>query len=90
MLKALQTLKSLGNPYYQFVPDINQYKQKLLVSDIEGFNFLYPEEGEEKEIDETHENMEYANKESQAYSNSEVSIAEDDKENTTEDIEENE
>ena len=85
LLKALKTLKDLGNPYYQFVPDIIDFKQKLLVSDIEGFNFLYPEESLEREKDNSHENIEFACEESEADCEG-VADAEDD--NVTEDIEE--
>ena len=45
VLKALKTLKDLGNPYYQFIPICDEFKEKLKENDIEGFKFIYPEDG---------------------------------------------
>ena len=44
--KALQTLKNMGNKYYQFVPEAENFKEKCRASDIEGFNLLFPDEDE--------------------------------------------
>ena len=44
VLKALNTLKSLGNPYYQFVTIDDNFVDDLRDTDIEGFNFIYPED----------------------------------------------
>ena len=44
LVKALETLKALGNRYYQFVPDYAQFKEKCKETDIDGFNFLFPED----------------------------------------------
>ena len=47
IIKALQTLKSLGNQYYQFIPDLNEFKAKCKETDTEGFNFLFQDNIEE-------------------------------------------
>ena len=44
ILKALQTLKTLGHPYYQFIKIGDDFVDNLKDNDIEGFNFLYPED----------------------------------------------
>ena len=44
VLKALTTLKSLGNPYYQFVKIDDNFVDDLRDNDIQGFNFIYPED----------------------------------------------
>jgi hypothetical protein len=49
VFEALQTLKRLGNKYYQFVPDIESYKKRCQETDPDGFNFLF----ETSEKDET-------------------------------------
>ena len=41
LIKALETLKSLGNKYYQFVPDLSEFKERCKSKDAEGFNFLF-------------------------------------------------
>jgi hypothetical protein len=47
IFEALKTLKKLGNKYYQFVPDLEDYKNKCQNLDPEGFNLLF-ETGPEK------------------------------------------
>ena len=47
LIKALETLKSLGNKYYQFVPDLSEFKERCKSKDAEGFNFLFSEEENE-------------------------------------------
>ena len=44
ILKALTTLKAVGNPYYQFVPGFEEFKSKCRDKDTEGFNFLFQNE----------------------------------------------
>ena len=44
VLKALETLKRLGNRYYQFVPDIDTFKERCQETDTDGFNFLFQDE----------------------------------------------
>ena len=44
VLKALHTLKILGHPYYQFVKIDDDFVDDLRDNDIEGFNFIYPED----------------------------------------------
>ena len=46
ILKALNTLKDLGNKYYQFVPDMDVYKQKCKTNDPEGFALIFDDEDE--------------------------------------------
>ena len=41
ILKALKTLKKLGNQYYQFVPNFDEFKNKCRETDADGFNFLF-------------------------------------------------
>ena len=43
ILKALKTLKSLGNKYYQFVPDFEEYKARCEKNDKDGHAFLFGE-----------------------------------------------
>ena len=49
ILKALETLKKLGNKYYQFVPDYETFKHRCRETDTDGFNFLFHDEEEEKD-----------------------------------------
>ena len=44
ILKALQTLKELGNKYYQFVPQNVNFEDECREHDLEGFRFIYPED----------------------------------------------
>ena len=44
MIKALETLKQLGNRYYQFVPDLNNFKERCQTTDIEGFQLIFPQD----------------------------------------------
>ena len=44
VLKALKTLKALGNPYYQFIPISDNFDDKCKENDLEGFQFIYPED----------------------------------------------
>ena len=43
ILKALRTLKELGNPYYQFVDINDEFEDELRESYLEGFRFIYSE-----------------------------------------------
>jgi exonuclease III len=49
VLKALQTLKRLGNKYYEFVPEEQDFREKCKNCDVEGFQMLYPEEEEDED-----------------------------------------
>ena len=50
ILKALNTLKDLGNPYYQFFTESVNFEDECREHDLEGFNFLYPEDEIEKNV----------------------------------------
>ena len=41
IFEALKTLKALGNKYYQFIPEIADYKEKCRSTDPECFSFLF-------------------------------------------------
>ena len=41
IIKALATLKEMGNKYYQFVPISSDFVDQCKENDIEGFNFLF-------------------------------------------------
>ena len=51
LIKALNTLKEMGNPYYQFIPMSINFADECRDNDLEGFQFIYPE-------DEIHNNIE--------------------------------
>ena len=54
IIKALQTMKSIGNPYYQFVPDdIDDFEKRCKETDGEGYDLLFPSEVND-EIDTEH------------------------------------
>ena len=56
ILKALMTLKEFGNRYYQFVPIKSSFEEECREHDIDGFNFLFPEDelfDDEEEILQT-------------------------------------
>ena len=57
--KALYALKDSGNKYYQFVPVDANYKEKCRSSDIEGFNFIFPNEAEDETESDEDENIAY-------------------------------
>ena len=42
LLKALKSLKQLGNRYYQFVPETINFKEKCKEMDIDGFRLMFP------------------------------------------------
>ena len=45
IFEALKTLKKLGNPHYQFIPEnFESFKDKCLNSDPENFELLFPNE----------------------------------------------
>ena len=44
IMKALNTLKELGNKYYQFVPQNVNFEDECREHDLEGFRFIYPED----------------------------------------------
>ena len=56
VFKALKTLKEMGNPYYQFVPDFESYQNKCKNTDAEGFKFLFPDQAEKEHVSEVQEN----------------------------------
>ena len=53
ILKALNTLKELGNPYYQFIPYTENFEDECRENDLEGFQFIYPEDEVVEDIYET-------------------------------------
>ena len=57
ILKALETLKIMGNPYYQFIPVSEHFEDECKENDLEGFQFIYPEDEimEEKIDDRSNE-----------------------------------
>ena len=44
IMKALSTLKALGNRYYQFVPFSTNFEDECRDMDLEGFKFIFPED----------------------------------------------
>ena len=44
ILKALKTIKELGNPYYQFVTFNENFEDDCKENDLEGFQFIFPED----------------------------------------------
>ena len=42
--EALKTLKKMGNKYYQFVPLASNFEDDCRDKDLEGFNFIFPED----------------------------------------------
>ena len=44
MIKALNTLKEMGNRYYQFIPTKVNFEDECRENDLEGFQFIYPED----------------------------------------------
>ena len=72
IFEALKTLKKLGNKYYQFIPDMEDYKNKCQNLEPEGFHLLFetgPEKhSEEHQIDQNEvEQMEESDKEEEEY-----------------------
>ena len=53
LIKALETLKSLGNQYYQFVPDMDKFKERCRETDTEGFSLIFPKDELYEDIGET-------------------------------------
>ena len=52
IFEALKTLKRLGNPHYQFIPDnFETFKEKCLNSDPEHFDLLFPNEEQKMDQD---------------------------------------
>ena len=47
LIKALETMKLLGNRYYQFVPELSEFKERCKSKDAEGFDFLFLDEDNE-------------------------------------------
>ena len=43
IMKALSTLKELGNEYYQFVPHTDNFENKCREQDIDSFKLLFPD-----------------------------------------------
>ena len=44
IMKALKTLKALGNKYYQFVPFSTDFEDECREIDLAGFKFIFPED----------------------------------------------
>ena len=44
ILKALDTLKEMGNRYYQFIPKKSNFEDACRENDLEGFHFIYPKD----------------------------------------------
>ena len=44
IFKALKTIKELGNPYYQFVDFNENFEDDCKENDLEGFQFIFPED----------------------------------------------
>ena len=44
ILKALNTLKKMGNRYYKFIPQNINFVDECHENDLEGFQFIYPED----------------------------------------------
>ena len=44
IMKALNTLKELGNKYYQFVPQNVNFEDECCEHDLKGFRFIYPKD----------------------------------------------
>ena len=44
VIKALKTLKEMGNPFYQFIPFSDNFEDECREKDLEGFQFIYPED----------------------------------------------
>ena len=74
IMNALKTLKEMGNRYYQFVPISTHFEDECKENDLEGFNFLFPEDEffDEKE-DELQQDLPDENR-LEAKSNSQNSI----------------
>ena len=51
ILKALATLKRLGNKYYQFIPDFHTFKERCQETDTDGFEFLFQNESMDENAD---------------------------------------
>ena len=45
ILQALNSLKSLGNPYYQFVPNIEDFSARCKENDADGFQLFFSDDG---------------------------------------------
>jgi hypothetical protein len=65
IFKALQTLKRLGNKYFQFVPDLDKYRDKCKNHDPDGYNLLF--EPKSPEIFEEPEKASESDKEEEDY-----------------------
>ena len=50
VISALKTLKNLGNKYYNFVPNLNEFRQKCKETDIDGFNLIFSDEEETSDL----------------------------------------
>ena len=58
IFEALNTLKSLGNKYYQFVSDMDNYKKKCQNMDPKGFDFIFREVEDEVLTEDKNEETE--------------------------------
>ena len=63
---ALETLKKLGNKYYQFVPDLDKYKTKCQNDDPDGYELLFGPKPMEF-IEEESEKLTESDKEEEDY-----------------------
>ena len=48
VLQALNTLKMLGNRYYQFIPDFQAFKNKCEETDKDGYDLLFKDKDEKE------------------------------------------
>ena len=56
IMQAIKTLKILGHKYHQFLVETNDFAKKCQKEDLEGFNFLFPDdEIDFEEIQTNHE-----------------------------------
>ena len=75
ILKALDTLKEMGNKYYQFIPQKSNFEDACRENDLEGFQFIYPED--EIAVEEINSNEE-SNIEQQEYENDDLDKEDED------------
>ena len=66
--------KKLGNKYYQFVPSLDEFRERCRDTDIDGFNFIFSDN------DKTSENTQFSDEQGVriSSSNEEENSSEDD------------
>ena len=52
VLHALETLKQLGNKYYQFIPDLQTFNERCKTTDKDGYEFLFDDKVNTDEVSE--------------------------------------